>query len=603
MKHKPAFLLSLFFVLFPCFSQGQEFPFKAPFYVKDSVIYDQEDRVVKLWGVNYLAPFNHNFVNIEESGISHTATIDKDLDHFALLGIDFIRIHFYDREVTDALGNLVENEHLKVFDYLVDQAQKRGIFVMITATGWWNTVQNEVRMRKGYAYWDLTQQPNFGFSNYFAKHAILWHPEAIECQKRYLRSLFDRRNVYSGKRMGEYENIVVIELTNEPDYVYDENHLDNEPRMGSDLWREGAKPNHLRRQYEALAKAFPEETSRKDLMPQFRGDILSRYFSELWPIVDEFFGDRVLKSHIEYDFENPHIVKAFHDAKVDAVNVVSYLNAVGKFDGGNTDWANFLNNAGSWLETYQRRNWSGFPKIVYEYGASSSLDGYVIGAFGTAFRRADVQMAAFFTYTPCSVAAYNPGWLIHYLNMEHTPNKAAAFAAAGDIYRSEIPVDSLKRGGDQWTGTDFVITRKPSNVDFYNGKTFRYAASTARELGDVNQLETISGRGNSAVAESNGNGCYFLHKIDDKHWTLRLFANEKIVNDPAGAQTFRQMANRYMNIDDMPVVSRLLDQPIRFKFKIGKTTKYEPESATQPPKALDNGFWELRSGKYVIELE
>ena len=603
-------LLSLFFVLFPCVSRGQEaaFPFKTPFYVKDSVICDQDGRSVKLWGVNYLAPFNHNFVNIEESGISHTATIDKDLDHFALMGVDFIRIHLYDREVTDARGNLLDNEHMKVFDYLVEQARKRGIFLMLTPTVWWNTVQNEVRMRKGYAYWDLTQQPNFGFSNYFAKHAILWHPEAIECQKRYLRSLFGRRNAYSGKRLCDYENIVVIELTNEPDYVR-EGHIDNEPRMGSDLWREGAKPNHLRQHYDAFAKAFPEDTPRKELTAPFRGDILSRYFVELWPIVDEFFGDRVLKSHIEYDFANPHIVKAFHDGNVDAVNVVSYLRATGRFDGGNTDWANFLDHAGSWLETHQRRDWSGFPKIIYEYGAASSLDGYVIGAFGTAFRRANVQMAAFFTYTPSSVAAYNPGWLVHYLNLEHTPNKAAAFAAAGEIYRSEVPVDTLKRGGAQWTGTDFVITRNPSNVDFYNGKIFRYAASTARELGDVNQLETISGRGNSAVVESNGNGSYFLQKIDDKRWTLHLFANERIVNDPAGSQMYLArrgtggMANRYMNIDDMPVVSRLLDQPIRFKFKIGKVTQCEADPATRPPKSLNDGFWELDPGQYVLTLE
>ena len=589
--------------------ENPSFPFKAPFYVNNSVIYDQDGRTVKLWGVNYLAPFNHNFINIEESGVSHAATIDKDMDHFALMGVDFIRIHLYDREVTDALGNIIENDHMKALDYLVEQAWNRGIFLMITATGWWNTVENEVRMRKGYAYWDLTQQPNFGFSNYFAKHAILWHPEAVECQKRYLRSLFSRRNVYSGKRLCDYDNIVVFELTNEPAYVYNESLIDNEPRMGSDFWREGEKPDHLRRQYEAFAKAFPEGKQRRELMPQFRADILSRYFAELWPIVDEFFGNRVLKSHIEYDFANPHIVQAFHNGKVDAVNVVSYLLPTGRFDGGNTDWANFFNHAGDWIDKHQQQDWSGFPKIIYEYGAASSLDGYVLGAFGAAFRHTDIQMAAFFTYTPSSVAAYNPGWLVHYLNMEHTPNKAAAFAAAGEIYRGEIPVNSLKRNGERWTGADFVITHNPSNVDFYNGKIFRYAATTTRELGDVSRLEIISGRGNSSVVESDGNGSYYLKKIDGKRWNLHLFANEKIVNDPAGSQMYLSrrgtggMANRYMNIDDMPVVSRLLDQPVRFKFKVGKVTKFEPVGETRPPRPLDNGFREMYPGTYIIELE
>lgn len=579
-----------------------KFPFKAPFHVENSTIYDKDGRKVKLWGVNYLAPFNHNYVNIEESGVYHSTTIDKDMDHFELMGVDFIRVHLYDREITDARGTLVENKHLKVFDYLVDQAHKRGIFLMLTPVVWWNTVENEVLFRKGYAYWDLTQQPNFGFSNYFAKHAVLWHPEAIECQKRYLKALFEHKNAYSGKRLCDYENIVVIELTNEPQYVHEGN-IDHEPKMGSDLFRGGPGPRHLEKRYEAFAERQGEGKTRKESMPAFRGEILSRYFAELWPVVDECFGNRVLKSHIEYDFDNPHVIKAFRDHHVDAVNVVSYLLAKGKFDGGNTDWANFLDHASGWLERHQKRNWQGFPKIVYEYGAASSLDGYVLGAFAASFRRAGVQMAAFFTYTPSSVAGYNPGWLIHYLNLEHTPNKAAAFAAAGEIFRGEISPDELKRDRGRWSGPGFEIVGKPSNVDYCNGDVFRYADSTKRKIADVSKLKTISGRGNSAVAESGGSGSYFLKKLDEKKWELHLFANEKIMNDPAGAQTFRHMANRYMNINDIPVVSRLLDEPIRFNFKIGKVVNCETEQETRPPRPVGNGIWELFPGRYILELE
>jgi hypothetical protein len=374
--------------------------------------------------------------------------------------------------------------------------------------------------------------------------------------------------------------------------------------MGSDIFRDGDSPNHLKKQYEAFAKKSGENKPRTELMPGFRGDILSRYFAELLPVVDECFGNRVLKSHIEYDFDNPHIVQAFRANNIDAVNVGSYLLASKSgFDGGNADWANFLSYTSTWLVKHKQKDWQDYPKIVYEYGAVSSLDGYVLGALAAAFRRSDVQMAAFFTYTPSSVAAYNPGWLIHYLNLEHTPNKAAAFAAAGEIYRGTISADDLKRGDDRWTGPGFEIIRSPSNVDFCDGKTFRYAASTKREIAGVSGLTTISGRGNSVVAESNGNGSYYLKKRDNNHWDLYLFANEKIVNDPAGGQTFRHMANRYMNIDDIPVVSRLLDQPIRFKFKIGKTANCEMEQGTRPPRSVGDGAWELYPGHYVLEVE
>jgi hypothetical protein len=80
-----SFARSLLFIgLLAAVVQAQTpFPFKAPFVVKNAVIYDQDGRKVKLWGVNYLAPFNHNFANIQQSGadlktaISVSATISR----------------------------------------------------------------------------------------------------------------------------------------------------------------------------------------------------------------------------------------------------------------------------------------------------------------------------------------------------------------------------------------------------------------------------------------------------------------------------------------------------------------------------------------------
>ena len=40
------------------------------------------------------------------------------MNHLARLGLDAYRIHVWDREVSDREGNLVENEHLDLLDYL-----------------------------------------------------------------------------------------------------------------------------------------------------------------------------------------------------------------------------------------------------------------------------------------------------------------------------------------------------------------------------------------------------------------------------------------------------------------------------------------------------
>jgi len=584
-------------------------PFKPPFAVKDAVIVDQDGKEVKLWGVNYLAPFNHNFVNIRQAGVDLKTAIDTDLAHFKLMGIDFIRVHLYDREITDNQGDLVDNDHLKAFDYLVERANQNGIFMMLTPTVWWNTVENEKNFSEHYAYWDLSQQPAFGFSNYFSKDAILWHPEAIACQQRYLRGLFGHVNAFSKRRLCDYPNIVVVELTNEPQYIREEM-IDRETPMGSAVWAKGEKPRYLKPMYETFAEKWKTENkkpeaTRKEILPFFKAEILKRYFAALWPVVDEAFPRGVVKSHIHYESQNPVIADALKAGGVQAINVVAYWNATGKFDGGNTDWNNFLDNASAWLVRHQSEHYDGFAKIVYEFGASSSLDGYVEGAFAADFRRANIQMAAFFTYTPSAVAAYNPGWLIHYLNIEHTPNKAAAFAAAGEIFRGEIASDALKRGDEVWTGPTFTIAHRSSNVDFYDaadGRTFRYAATTCRMIADASKLESISGRGNSCAVSCDGTGSYYLRKEAPNQWHLWLFADQKYVNDPSGARTFRHMANRYMNIDNMPVVSRLIERPITFDFKLGRVTRCERLSGEREPVLSPDGILTLLAGEYRLTV-
>ncbi|MCQ2380308.1 MAG: hypothetical protein MJ025_05240, partial [Victivallaceae bacterium] len=61
-------------------------PFKAPFHVENRTILDANNREVRLWGVNYYAPFNHNFFNMEELGVLHAEAIDRDIAHFKRLG-------------------------------------------------------------------------------------------------------------------------------------------------------------------------------------------------------------------------------------------------------------------------------------------------------------------------------------------------------------------------------------------------------------------------------------------------------------------------------------------------------------------------------------
>src|SRR5690554_2983102 len=72
---------------------------------------------VKGFGVNYSAPFAHAYRSAQRMGVDIKEEIDNDVYHLSRLGLDLYRIHVWDTEISDSLGNLLENEHLDTFDY------------------------------------------------------------------------------------------------------------------------------------------------------------------------------------------------------------------------------------------------------------------------------------------------------------------------------------------------------------------------------------------------------------------------------------------------------------------------------------------------------
>jgi len=110
-----------------------------PVSVKDGVLQWQNGSEVALFGVNYSAPFAYGYRSIERVGVDHRAAIDMDVDHIARLGLDAYRVHLWDRLLADKEGNLQDNIHLQLFDYLLLRLKEKGIKVIITPIGWWGS--------------------------------------------------------------------------------------------------------------------------------------------------------------------------------------------------------------------------------------------------------------------------------------------------------------------------------------------------------------------------------------------------------------------------------------------------------------------------------
>ncbi len=583
--------------------------FKTPFRVNDGIIVDAEGRKVKLWGVNYYAPFNHNFYNIEELGKDHSVAIDEDIRHFKLMGVDLVRMHLYEREITDRNGNIVENKNMAVLDYLIDQCEKNDIYLMICPTVWWNTVNNQIMQERFYAYWWIDAQEAFGFTNFYSCDAMLWDPEAIACQKRYFEGLLSRPSTVSGRRLGDHANIVVFELFNEPRYplrsrVEREPVLNQESMMEATLSRGSQRQKFIQR-WREFQTQHPDVTDEDQCFSLFRADVVRNYCNQLWPVVDQYFKQGVVKAQFShYDGIVPEDLReVFEDSAIEAVTICTYLNASASFDSDNVDAANHLQLAQEWESRFAgKRTKSKLATISYEFDATGTQNGYPLAAIAALYAKYDIQIAAYFTYTPAAVAAWNPGWLVHFMNLAHTPSRCAGFAAAGDIFRNHEPGDAIEMSENSWRGSDYVIEREHDLVVYQAGTTFRYSNSNDWEI-DATRLTEVSGRGASRFAESDANGCYFLHRLSGNTWRLSLFPAQRYLCEPGRGKAYRPMANRYVNCLKEPPVSQLQERAIEFQLKTNRI-KHCQNLATGIECSVDKaGNICVPAGEYLLEVD
>lgn len=578
--------------------------YQTPFHVQSGVILDAAGKTVRLFGVNYYAPFNHNYYNIAELGKDHYLAVDEDFRHFQELGVRFIRIHLYDREITDPEGHLVENGNLDVLDYVLKKCEEQDIYLMLTPIVWWNTVSTQIAVEQDYAYWYCGSHPGFGFSNFYSKDSLMWNDDALECQKRYFRELFAHRNRWSGKRLCDHANIVALEPFNEPDYVapWQIETDTTPPGMGFCVYSQGKLRRQLKEVFHRFESEHPEITDKTKLYEAFNFQNLSRYLNELMGITEEFFGDRVLKtSFVSFGGRvTPELDRLLKQHEICAISFGTYLNSCG-FDGVNTDNVNHLPMAEKWLRNVRTACQSDLAKVVYEFDATGTQNGYPLAAIAAAYRDFGVQMAAYFTYTPAAVAAWNPGWLVHFLNLEHTPSKAAGFAAAAAIFHRET-APGVTMEPESWRGEGYVIERKDDRVIYADKEIFCYSNDTETEVPDRKSLRKIFGRGKSPLASCSGNGCYVLEKVSESEWVLHLHPAQQYLIDPQRGRQFRHMANRWVSCLKEPPVSQLREDTLLFSFTLAPWKKITDLSGSTEFERTKEGSVRLAPGDYKIKL-
>jgi hypothetical protein len=159
---------------------------------------------IKGFGANYTLPFAYACRNAVKKGLKPEALIDEDVYHFARLGFDLFHVHVWDCEISDTLGNLLQNEHLRLFDYLFFQLKKRKINSVITPIAFWGNG------------WPEPDEKTPGFSSKYGKDACLTNADAIKAQQNYLFQFLNHVNPYTGLAYKDDDAVICFEISNEP---------------------------------------------------------------------------------------------------------------------------------------------------------------------------------------------------------------------------------------------------------------------------------------------------------------------------------------------------------------------------------------------------
>ncbi len=158
-----------------------------------------------LWGVNYYAPFALDYNELSRRGVDHRTAMRDDVAHFRRLGLDLLRVHCFDRQISRRDGSLADTVHLDLLDYLVSLAASNGIKTVLTPIAW-------------YGWSPMDDVAKEGFSNIARMQDFTSRRDLWRLQAKFLSEFASHTNRYTGESYGSDPAVAAFECVNEPMY-------------------------------------------------------------------------------------------------------------------------------------------------------------------------------------------------------------------------------------------------------------------------------------------------------------------------------------------------------------------------------------------------
>lgn len=161
---------------------------------------------VAVFGANYCLPSACDYRAAAYVDGNRDDMIAEDLDHFKRMGWNGLRLCFWgDWQNTDREGNLIDNDHLRLFDKLIEEASKREIYMLLSPIVTYNSQWPEMN--------DTT---NTGIMKYVGKADLILDPATKNAERNYINQLLNHRNRFTGRKIKDEPNILFVEIINEP---------------------------------------------------------------------------------------------------------------------------------------------------------------------------------------------------------------------------------------------------------------------------------------------------------------------------------------------------------------------------------------------------
>jgi len=389
---------------------GERLPLR-PIKVRNGILYYEDGGEVALWGTNFYPQSYSQFRSIKNMGIDPRKAMEDDFEDFANIGIDIIRIHVFDTEISDGKGNLIHNEHLDAFDYLVAQCNEHGIYLQLAPIAWWGSIDNV----------------HDSFSRHIPKEAMSMWSDSWSIQANYIEQFLNHQNPYTGKRLVDEPCLTLLEIINEPIYWgFSEVTTRDHETESSDYTKA------LNGFLTAFHTFTPDDSwQTPEVFAVFRYVMLRGYIDAMIKAIRRTGAKQPVAYFGQWWGQAPELVQAVSDSRCEMVTFGDYPGWLpGK---PVNDSKNFL---GSAQNTALDVRYAKKARLVYEYDAAGTLN--LVSMYpGLArhWRSAGFQVCCQFQYDSRIVAHLNRDWPQHYLNLWHTPEKMVSFMIGAEIFK------------------------------------------------------------------------------------------------------------------------------------------------------------------------